>query len=342
MVFRKSALASVALYLSAVVQSTPVNTASDQHFCPATKNWPGWGGIKYAFIFGDSYTTVGFNTNLTQPTLDNPLGNPTYPGWTSANGPNWVDYLTVKYNATKTLTYDIAYGGATIDSSLVAPYLPIVSSITDQVKYEWYPAYASKPASAPWKSSDTLFAFFDGINDVGNSYGKGNATTTPLYVEIFGIYAELVEIAYEAGGRNFAFLNVPPVDRSPLTIAQGASAQALEKAAIADWNCLIKDMAKKLKSTHPDANVFTVDAWLAFTEVLDRPSSFPQTALYKNTTNYCVVYEYGTSTTDYFDPSCGIPVNEYFWLNSLHPTYPMHDVLAEVVAKQLKAGPNVC
>jgi phospholipase/lecithinase/hemolysin len=33
---------------------------------------------------------------------------------------------------------------------------------------------------------------------------------------------------------------------------------------------------------------------------------------------------------------CGVPVNQYFWLNSLHPTFPVHDVLAEKVAQMLK------
>ncbi len=56
----------------------------------------------------------------------------------------------------------------------------------------------------------------------------------------------------------------------------------------------------------------------------------------------CLTLLSGTPTTDFFNATCGVPVNEYFWLNSLHPTYPMHDVLAEQVALQLKAGPNVC
>lgn len=45
---------------------------------------------------------------------------------------------------------------------------------------------------------------------------------------------------------------------------------------------------------------------------------------------------------DYYDPTCGIPVNEYFWLNSLHPTYPIHNVLAEKVSQLLADGPNIC
>jgi phospholipase/lecithinase/hemolysin len=50
----------------------------------------------------------------------------------------------------------------------------------------------------------------------------------------------------------------------------------------------------------------------------------------------------GTPTNDYLNSTCSVPVNQYFWLNSLHPTYPMHDVLAQQVAGQLTAGPNVC
>lgn len=45
---------------------------------------------------------------------------------------------------------------------------------------------------------------------------------------------------------------------------------------------------------------------------------------------------------DYYDPECGIPVNQYFWLNGLHPTYPIHDVLAGQLAKLLEMGPSIC
>jgi len=234
----------------------------------------------------------------------------------------------------------LAYGGATIDSSLVAPYLPTVSSVSNQIENEWFPAYAQKPASAPWFSNNTLFAIFDGINDVGNSFRESDATS--LNAAIFDIYYGLVEELYNAGARNFAFLNVPPVNRSPLALLNTAAEQATEKADIAAWNGDLISMAKTLKRDKSDVNVFTVDTNKYFTAVLDKPASFPQTAGYKNTTAYCVAYENGTPTTDYFNASCGIPVNEYFWLNSLHPTYPMHDVLAQEVSFQLEAGPNIC
>ena len=242
----------------------------------------------YAIGSGDSYTTTGFNVSGTQPTPTNPLGNPTYPGYTSSNGPNWVDFLTVKYNASTLLTYNLAYGGATIDSALVAPYLPTVSSVAEQIENEWFPAYGADSPKASWSSDDSLFAIFDGINDVGNSYWKNS---TALNNGIFAVYRGLVDELYQAGARNFAFLNVPPVDRSPLTTANSVADQTLERDDIADWNNALKKMAESLKDDYRDVNVFTIDTNKIFTQVLNKPSSYPQTASYKNTTAYCVAYE---------------------------------------------------
>lgn len=178
-----------------------------------------------------------------------------------------------------------------MDSDLVAPYLPTVSSIAQQVENEWFPAYASKPASAPWSSDDTLFAIFDGINDVGNSYYYGVPATTILNANIFAVYHGLVDELYYAGARNFLFLNVPPVDRAPLTTAEPAADQAQEKADILAWNTLLIGLVQDMKTMFPDINVFTVDTNLIFTQILDNPKSNPLTAGYLNTTAYCVAYE---------------------------------------------------
>lgn len=49
----------------------------------------------------------------------------------------------------------------------------------------------------------------------------------------------------------------------------------------------------------------------------------------------------GTPEWDTYIESCGHAVDEFFWLNSLHPTYPIHDVVAEGVAALLGRPPNV-
>jgi hypothetical protein len=43
----------------------------------------------------------------------------------------------------------------------------------------------------------------------------------------------------------------------------------------------------------------------------------------------------GTPKPDTFDAECGAKANEYFWLNTLHPTTPVHDALAYETARML-------
>ena len=158
-------------------------------------------------------------------------------------------------------------------------------SLKDQVDTEYLPIYASHPAVFPWTSDDTLFAAFFGINDVGNAYYRTNSSD--IFAAEFKEYAALVDIMYQTGARNFLFLNTPPVDRSPLTAAQGAASQALEKTAIAAWNANVTALAANLTKTYKDATTFVFDTNAAFTQVLDNPDSHPETAQYQNTTGYC-------------------------------------------------------
>ncbi|KAI1073384.1 carbohydrate esterase family 16 protein [Whalleya microplaca] len=321
--------------------------ATKRTACTPTAQWTAWSDIKYAFIFGDSYTQTGFDYTLSPPSTSNPFGNPEYPGWTSSNGPNWVGYLTVKYNASLLQTYNLAYGGATVDSDLVTPYLPTVVSVKQQVLEQFIPGYSGDSPSAPsapeWSGADSVFAFWIGINDVGNTYGSGEEAWDILYAKIFDVYSGLVDELYLSGARNFVFINVPPVDRSPLTVGQGQSSVEGEKVAIASWNQRTEDMATALKLNHTDeVNVWVYDSNKSFGEVIDDPGSYEQTSGLKNTTAYCEAYQNGTPEDDTLTQSCGVAVNEYFWLNNLHPTYPIHDVVAQQVGDALVAGPTVC
>lgn len=78
---------------------------------------------------------------------------------------------TVVYNKSLVLTFNYAYGGATIDASLVKSFSSTVHSLTDQVN-EFLSTVANKPASTPWTSSNALFSIWIGINDIGNSFQR--------------------------------------------------------------------------------------------------------------------------------------------------------------------------
>lgn len=231
-------------------------------------------------------------------------------------------------------TVNLAYGGATVDSALVAPYEPTVLSVKDQVQQEFLPDYANKPAAVPWTSANTLFTFFIGINDLGNSWWEDDST---LYTTIFKEYAGLLDTVYKSGGRNFLFLNVPPVQRAPNS-ANNTDAQRAQFAdRIAGWNQNVTILAHNLTTTYKDATTTVFDTNTLFNQVLNNPSSNALTAPYKDTTDYCTAYMNGTPTPYTDDASCKFPVDEYFWLNTLHPTFRMQNATAQAVAKQLES-----
>ena len=119
---------------------------------------------------------------------------------------------------------------STVHSSL--HFLPTVSSVAEQIEKMWFPTYGAKTSSASWSSDDTLFAVFDSINDVGNSWSKGAADTSVLYPEIMSVYEGVLDELYYDGARKFLFINLPPVNRAPLALIQSTENQAEEKAAI--------------------------------------------------------------------------------------------------------------
>lgn len=172
----------------------------------------------YLVTFGDSYSQTGFDVAGSKPSSANPLGNPSYPGWTSSGGPNWVGYLVKEYNAGSLYSYNFAYGGATVNASLVTPYEPTVKSLIDQVK-QFSDSIATKPSYAPWTASNSLFGIWMGVNDVGNSWYKENVSA--LHSMIMQDYFEEVEILYNAGARNFAFLTVPRMSTMVCSIRSG-------------------------------------------------------------------------------------------------------------------------
>jgi len=148
---------------------------------------------------------------------------------------------------------------------------------------------------------------------------------------------------------------VPPIDRSPGTIEQGPADQAAEATYIGRLNFRLGALVYNLGLRHPDTTSFLFDTNLLYTRVLNDPEQFMETADLKNTTSYCQAYAdwaassnssepswqtesinpSSTQTLTYFDPTCGVPIDEYFWLNRLHPTYPVHNFMGSQITQLL-------
>lgn len=152
----------------------------------------------------------------------------------------------------------------------------------------------------------------------------------------------LLNSLYGVGARNFLLLNVPPIDRCFFFPPVSQEVKDNYKADIATYNRHIQSVAGDLQGEFLPANVWVFDTNSLFNEALDDPMRFEQTKDIKNTDSFCPAYAFGTPTTHYENPVCDFPVNEYFWLNGLHPTFMIHDALAEKVAGMLGRGPNAC
>jgi hypothetical protein len=115
--------------------------------------------------------------------------------------------MVTQFNTSLTLSYNFAYGGATVDSALVPPYAPTVLSFKDQVKL-FSDNIASKPSYAPWTAENTVVGVWMGVNDVGNTFYLGSDQTA-RYTTILDVYFQQLQIIYDAGARQFVLLTVP-------------------------------------------------------------------------------------------------------------------------------------
>jgi phospholipase/lecithinase/hemolysin len=273
-------------------------------------------------VFGDSYTTEGFNISAG-------VNSPT-PGFTSSNGPNWVGALSNTYNVAGTKFFNLASGGATIDAKLVTPFLPTVLSIVDQVA-QFKQFLAPKPIGAQWASNNTLFAIWIGINDVGNSFSWTNTTQSAFNTVLMNRLDTQLEELYGSGARNFLFLTVPPTNRAPLIVQQGTQAISSITADLANYNSQLRSTAARFAKRHRDIDTSLVfDAAAVFNTLLDNAATFG----FKNTTGFCDAYQNGTPSQTTEILPCA-PVTNYFWLNSLHPLFTVHNALALAISSAL-------
>lgn len=156
---------------------------------------------------GASYCDVGYDTRSPHPTPENPLGVD-FPGITycEPGKPNWVGHLVLQTNARRDqagslLVYDYGVGGDRADG------------VGRQVREQFIPSLASKPEWAPWTSGDTLFVTWVGINDCAvNTRALDPVSATQA--SIAQLFAAQEEV-YQAGGRNFCLVDVPPTYKFP-------------------------------------------------------------------------------------------------------------------------------
>ncbi|QSZ37335.1 hypothetical protein DSL72_009433 [Monilinia vaccinii-corymbosi] len=265
-------------------------------------------GTKYIFSFGDSYTRTLFSIAGTKPSAANPIGNPAFPGITTDAGLNWIDHLVSTYNTSLTLSYNFAVGGSTVDNNIIASITQGAKSLVEQTAI-FTANLASKPAYAPWTSSNTLFAIWFGINDIDISYAYTNESE--LFAKIFDTYWKQLDIMYSSGGRNFALLTVPPTNKTPRVLALNSSAQATYTTSIATWNKLVTNLATHFQSERAGSSVKVIETAIPFDAAISKPTAYgaPNAVCYNKNGVSCL------------------------WWNSFHPGQAVQKLVATAFAK---------
>ncbi|KAL8947374.1 MAG: hypothetical protein Q9222_006340 [Ikaeria aurantiellina] len=301
----------------------------------AGENWSGWKGVEKIFSFGDSYTDTGFDPAGAQPNGTYPLGNPftnstSPPYHTFASGPNWIQYLTFKYNESQINTYNLAVSGATVNDSALGA--TTTNDLVNQVTTKFKPNYSDKN-TVGWTASNSLFTLFLGVNDVDRSWRQHDLKINDA---VFASYTALLETLYTLGARNFLLHTIPPINRGPFV---SPADHVPEGNDINDFNYRMQVLYNTFTTNHTadGISVLLFNTNKLFSEVIDNPGIFPQTAGYKNTTGACRAYnDFNLPSMDFWNQTaCERLVNEYLWLNGLHPTYPVHEALAAQVAVAL-------
>lgn len=234
-------------------------------------HWSGWQGIDHMVVLGDSWSSTGFDLSGAQPSADNPLGNPSFPGATVTNGENWVDYLVLGRNKSIILAADLAVGGATVDTDLIKPGVPASSLRSLKVQVEEFREQYVESASFPWIANHTLFTLWVGVNDI-TAY---NNDTKKNFPKEFDEVAGLLDTLFDLGARNFLLFNAPPLDKSPLAPFSDLLGEWPEM--VDEWNRNFSQIVGNFTAEHTETTIFSLDAHALFDDIIDEPCLYPET-----------------------------------------------------------------
>lgn len=267
---------------------------------------------------GSSWTDYGFELSGQQPTSADPIGNMDYKSRNQQSGPDYVVFLSTKYNDTSTLAYNFAMGGSCVNNAIYN--CSVTPDLQQQVSNYFEPRYSTRNGTAYgdlWTSEDSIFIMWMGDNDVYNSATPNDGRDlTALGISLMESYFnDMVENLYQHGARNFMIVTIPAQDRSPRALALPSANQTNYYNFKQEYNSMLKSYSSAFQNKHNDIKHEFYNSSAFMYPILNNPTK------YGFTDDTC--QDKGTHTT------------KCMWNNDFHLVSAMHDLMAADMMPQL-------
>ncbi len=151
-----------------------------------------------------------------------------------------------------------------------------------------------------------------------------------MYPELIEAYFTQMRRLYRAGYRNFFLINAPPLDKSPNAVEQGSLVSYEQE--LLRWNRLFAQASREFSMTFCfDCSLFHYDINTYLTYLLSPPVS-ARINVTITTPTFCADYSGLLDQPYYKSENCSEAVNQYFWLNIVHPTWTVMIEMARDMA----------
>lgn len=257
------------------------------------------------------------------PSRKNPIGNPSFPGRTFTNGPNWLGWL-LDAAPENTLAYNFAVGGTMINGSDQSfPVQAANFSLIDGVSSDFHAALT--------RNDECVIIIWFGTNDVLSTLHTGAPDYGILNAKIKQGF-KTVNHLRSLGAARFIFLGIPRKsekifwNHSNLTSCTALWQMPhyhsrarlkylpLLMKACAKWNADLLVQISAFKHDHPECNETTfLDPQPAFDVVLQHPEA------------------YGAP-----DSSCTRHAQNCLWADTFHPAQALSRSISQTVEKHLR------
>lgn len=252
-------------------------------------------------------------------------GPDTYPSTSGPTG-NWVVQFAAKtglpapapsllLGTTPYPSPDFAFGG----SETLTEYLGVVPSLTDQIQLAGTYLTVNKANINP---SSLLYTFWSGANDISSNI---TSTTVPVQ-SADAIYQSILTVA-AAGGKNFVWVNLPPLGDTPDAMMNGVQQLANQDTTLFN-NEFNTDISKLLAA---GINVIPVDVNTLFNEIVA-----------DNKAGCTVGPADPLCFANVTDPAQGNPVdpNTYLFWDMEHPTTATDALVADATIAAIQDAPE--